>query len=580
MTFVEDFLKRVNNRENDNCDDLLEVINSKNLDQKYANAEALMNDLHYIILEKFNEHSIFTELIDLKSERLSKPEWKIVSRHVEHLILHNKTEMAYDHLGSGLIQIYLKMFFGYYVGYPHYTYERIKRDIVLNSNPNGAIKNRRKASQELEDRLFSRKSISAVNPSSVRSIYIQRDIVKTILDKLKPNVFVFLLGPFGIGKTVILKNIRDLCDGPRRALFFDFYSSRNFLLPELFTREIVDGVQELLDNNNEIKELVLQFEDIHALPPHIREEFRTKTLPVLLRIGQEKNVCLCFLGTIDYELTDFPGYLQGISEIRTVKIPPFTRSEVKALLDKCNCSDHHDFEQLYASTSGYPLIINRILSLDSYKPHEWYMSIIENISPDKARQKYLAAICTFRYIGSIIFREIFNKNSVADELEDIWSVSKEWRSQDLWMKIKYQNCFISSVESDKASFVLNRPFVISPVLRQLAESYSKHENRDRFELRHRIAASYNLSQINREDLPYEKLPFVICEYIYHLRKSGLSDRQLNASFDKVKRKIETRFQNDLGEINGVMKTLLDSDEELRTLINKDLEKSMLSIGEE
>ena len=545
----------------------------------------MFEQIHKSLLGMFTDYAIFGDKMRILSSMIQANKWIAVSQQIESFIVNEDYPKAHGEtpIRRGLIQIYLYYFASRYLNRPEYTFKYIQSSFLNLKNLNRLQKDREMVLSELLVRL---KSEIGVNRPLLRgdgALILREKIMYELDIRLQEHPYLMLIGPQGMGKTSTLKLIDDFMGTKYHIRTYQFTSRDQLSHPDYFVEQMSSFFDIDALTVDIINPLLFLLDDIHLLPPTLHQVFQNRVLPEVVKIYQRKDKKFSIIAA-----SAFPIEVMIGTEFNAPRFVPYMLSEldlieVQELWDKSSVKSTYSPEEIFKVTRGYPALVGQMITSGVTFDHsQWFYTIFNTVNWDESVTELMKALSTFRYIGPFFMNDLAKFINDPYLLQELWHIPEtimdSAQAHLLWEKLVHRNAFIQRVSNQYIEFPLNKNFIISQVIRQLAENAVRSEQPAVFEMRHKLASEYYFSQISDPLIPISKKPLLTIEYFYHLAKQGLSSRQIFS----IKRLSEAAMSPDRPvEISQYRINFLkhfDEDSELEEVMGKELYNDIIEIA--
>lgn len=493
----------------------------------------MFEEIHKSLLGMFSDYDIFGDKMLVLTSMIQANKWIAVSQQIESFIFNEDYPKAHGEtpVRRGLIQIYLYYFASRYLNRPEYTFKYIQSSFLNLKNLNRLQKDREMVFSELLVRMKSNYGVN-IYSHPAEGTFIQREkFMKELVMRLQENPYLMLIGPQGMGKTVTLRLIEDFMGSKYHIRTYQFTSRDQLSHPDYFVEQMSSffNIEALaLDN---INSCLFLLDDLHLLPPSLHQVIRQRVLPEVLKIYNQRNIKFSIIAASAFPIEIMMGSQFISPRFLTYNLVELEKAEVEELWNKSSVKATHFPEEIYKVTRGYPALVNQMMTSGVNFDHsQWFRTIFNTVNWDEPITELMKALCTFRYIGPFFINDLAKFINDPYLLQEVWHIPEtildSAQAHLLWEKLVYRNAFIQRVRNQDIEFPLNKNFIISRVIRQLAENAVRSDRPAVFDLRHKLASDYYYSQISNPLIPGSKKPLLTIEYFYHLAKQGLSSRHI------------------------------------------------------
>jgi len=583
MPNIIDSFLRLYKKNNFQTDEKINDFFSKHdLFKTFSSPEVFFDKIHLEVLKMFNEYEIFEEEIDLSPEFLSSKNWR---KDSALFVVPNITDPENNgfkrgametYVRRGLIQIYLFFFGNRYFTNKVFRYTDMRNSYYLfNKNTNQLQKDRELVLQELLEKLLP-KNIG----DNVDFLIDRKKDFNQIATILQNSNHVMIIGPFGIGKSTLLRILHKKLHSNWNIFLIQFEDKVSFYHEGFLRNRILTEFNNRIYPNRN-KPLLLLLDDIHFLPNNLLESLINTIIPEIKNIYRGNSVDLKLITTSALELDrHFPNSSDYFYS--PYLLQEFSKIELNDLVQMYQGKISISLEDLYNETLGYPFFVNQVLEQGIIIQNaDWYTLVIESLGWEPEIQNFMNAMCTFRFISPFFLLEFSKFIGDKNILKETWAISDQIlnfsESKEYWNIILQMHSFISRISIDMKNFNKNKNFRISSILRTLVERHMKKNNLYLFEIRHRYASNYYKELLITQNASLKIKPFYFSEFIFHLTKLELSNEELLGNISSILQSIRKySSKNDINTFLEVLGNKLMSDEELKEELNQSVIEQIIN----
>ncbi|MDF1519436.1 MAG: hypothetical protein P1P73_03015 [Brevefilum sp.] len=413
----------------------------------------------------------------------------------------------------------------------------------------------------------------------------RKNFVDDLCKRLEVHPYLILIGPQGMGKSVTLNLIADHLRSSWQIKTYQFSTRDQISHPDFFFDQMLSFFDFEAHFNKENCDRLYLLDDLHLLPPTLQQVLRDRVFSRALSLRNQGENKLAIIAASAFPLEILTAFQMGSPQFMPYHLEGLEKKGIEELWEKSPFKTFHSPEEIYRFTRGYPALVGQMITSGvSFDNSQWFTAIFNAVNWDETVTELMKALCTFRYIGPFFMNDLAKFTNDPYQLQEIWHVPETMletaKAHLMWEKLIQRNAFIQRISQDYKEFPMDKNFVISRNLRQLAENAVRVDQPAIFERRHKLASEYYYSQISNPLIPGNKKPLLTIEYLYHLTKQGLSSKQIISIADHLTKLADsTERPVDIHKYGVNFLKYFNEDIELQEVMGEELSKEIIKLAQ-